>query len=841
MGKRLNIGFLDENAYNEYHNLIASGVKMSAQQHDINIIRFGHFLINVTTRSAYHEEVLHEYIRQFKLDGLLFLGWGRAYSSDTFRKKFQDIPMVSFGMGIPGIPSIVFPGEFYVEEILHHLVQAHKKSRIAFIAPTPPDARSRAYFRTMKHYRLYDPRLYVSEEDLANLSIEARGVRAVDILLDERKLSIDAIVSLYNTETYAIIKALNARGIRVPEDVAVTSYEDGETGRFSSPSFTTVYFPWKELGYYGCETLYSLITTGDAPLLTEIPGGVIYRNSCGCIPNSTELADLEIRRRPEKGFTELNNQELEEIAGRIAEVTFFTLKEARILLDRFSQAIAGGSEKPFLSEFEIMLRRSFIYDKHDDIEQAAVTYRRLLMPYFLPYKSKRKELILKAEDLFCQMQSILQTKRTNAWFNEEIRHNNIKLTLMEVGQILITNFNENSLMDSIETNIRRLGVKGCYIYLFNKSDSNASLFDDYRLEFEYSNGKRIKRKKTEKTDFEEVLFKEDRSYFLLSHLLYVGDDFLGFVLFDPYYIDLRIYRTLGQQISTALNNVIMFRKLDDGYRRLMEQAHKKGMADSTAVLHDIANVMNSVNITTQAMGDLMSNCPVDDLTMANGMLESRADEMEEFIHNDKRGKLLMQFYANLGGEFEKFSERMQTNINRLMDKIRLIEGIINAQQSYTGVRSNMESIDLCAAADDVIRMYRAMIDKAGIRVIRSYESSTPALAQRTKLYHVLTNIIKNAIESMENVGGEKVLTIIVKEEETGKICIHICDTGEGISDNNIESIFAYGYTTKKGGHGFGLHSCANYMTEMKGRLRAKNSETGKGAVFTLELMTHTDN
>jgi signal transduction histidine kinase/DNA-binding LacI/PurR family transcriptional regulator len=848
MGKRLTIGLLDENAYNEYHGMIASGVRMSAKKHDINVIRIGHFLTDITTRSEYHEKVLHEYIEQFNFDGLMFLGWGRAFSNDNFRSMFKDIPTVSFGMGVAGIPSIIFLGESYIEEILNHLIQVHKRSKIAFIAPISPDTRVKAYTRTMKQYNLYDPQLYISEKDLIDLSINARGVRAVDILLDERKLKIDAIVSLYNAETYEIIKALNARGIRVPEDIAVTSYEEGEISRFSSPSFTTVNFLWKELGYYGCETLHTLITNGEAPLVTEISGGVIYRNSCGCIPHSAEVADLDLSRQLKKGFLELSQIELEEIAERIAAVTFFTIKEAWLLLDKFRQAIAGSSEKPFLSELEMILRRAFLYEKHDDIGQASVMFRRILIPHFLPYRRNRKELIVRAEDLFVQMQTILQAKRTVAWFSDEIRSNLLKLTLNEVGQIFITNFNVKSLMDSIETNLPRIGVNGCYIYLFDKSDSSSGLFDNYSLEFEYRDGRKVRRRKVrrrktnsrnEKANFDEVLFRDDRSYFLLSHLLYVGDEFMGFILFDPSYMDLRIYRTLGLQISTALNNIIMFKKLDDGYRKLMDQAHRRGMADSTAVLHDIANIMNSVNVTTQAMENLMGNCPVDDLVMANGLLSEKADELESFVRDDRKGKLLMQFYADLGGEFEKFSEKMQASINRLMDSTRLIEDIINVQQSYTGVRSNLESVELGAIVDDIIRMYSAMIDKAGIKVVKSYETLVPALVQRTKLYHVLTNVIKNAIESMEKTDREKVLTIIINEEDQ-KICIRICDTGEGISEENLESIFAYGYTTKKDGHGFGLHSCANYMTEMKGRLRAERSESGKGAVFVLELMTRED-
>ncbi len=842
MGKRLTIGLLDENAYNEYHNLIASGVKMSAQQHDINVIRLGHFLIDITTKSEYHEEILSGYIKQFQLDGLLFLGWGRAFSNDNFKRTFKDTPMVSFGAGVPGIPSIVFPGAVYIEEILEHLIQVHRKCRIAFIAPSLPDQRSKVYIETMKRYNIYDPQLYISEKELAGLSYNTRGGRAVGILLDERRLNIDAIVSLYNVETYEIIKVLKARGISVPEDIAVTSYEDGEIGRFSSPSFTTVYFPWKELGYYGCETLYSLITSGDAPLLTEIPGKVIYRNSCGCVSHLGEVAGMAISRLPENGFAELNEHDLGEIVERI-KTTFFTTKEVRFLLDRFWQAIAEGSEKAFLSEFEIMLRKAFVYKKHDNIEQVVVMLRRILMPYILPYKSNRKELIVRAEDLFCQMQSILQTKRTNAWFSDELRYNSIKLTLKEIGQILITNFNVNSLMNSIETNLPRLGINGCYIYLFNKSDSNTSLFDDYRLEFEYSDGKKVRRNERRSKDglgsLEEILFKEDRAYFLLSHLLFVGDDFLGFILFDPTHADLRIYRTFSLQIATALNNIIMFKKLDSSYRKLMDQAHRRGMADSTVVLHDIANIMNSVNITTQTMENLMSNCPVDDLIMVNGLLEKKAERLEELIH-DKKGKLLIRFYAALGGRFEEFSVRMQTSISRLMDKIGLIEGIISSQQDYTGVSSNLESIDLATVVDHVIRMYNAMINKADIKIIRKYKTSMPALVQRTKLYHVLTNIIKNAIESMEKIYDERILTIMISEEAEN-ICIRICDTGPGISAGELESIFAYGYTTKTEGHGFGLHSCANYMTEMKGRLRAENSEGGKGAVFVLEFKAPADN
>lgn len=833
----MTIGVLDEDAYDEYHTMIAEGIRMSAQKHDINIIRFGHFLVSDTSTDPFQEGILHKFIKQFDLDGLLFLGWARAAHNAAFRDAFGEIPMTSFGSSLSGVPSVIFHGEIYVEEIIHHLIHEHRMKKIAFISPFRPDTRRKTYLRIMKECDLYDPQLLVSENELTDLAVDERGRRAVEILLDERRIRPEAIVSLYNEETYEVIKALNARGLRVPEDIAVTSYEDGEVGRFSTPGYTTVYFPWRELGYYGCETLYSLITNGCEPLTDQVPGKVIYRSSCGCIPNSAGMMKTGRLEAAQKCFDELDENELNHIAERLAEGTVITVAEMRALLDKFKQAVRDGSSQSFLREFEVNLRKSLINNEYSENGRFAVLFRETLMPWFLPYAQKNTDVIVRVENLFHQMQVLLQSKMTNAWFADDIRFKNIKLTLKEVGQILITHFNPASLMDSIETNLPRVGVNSCYIYLFGGADSR-SLFDDYHLEFEYREGKRIRTDKARNKNrsFDEVLFKEDKTYFLLAHLLYIGNDFIGFVMFDPMQTDIRIYRALGLQISTALNGVNLFEKLDASYRRLMIQAHKRGMEDSTGILHNIANIMNSVNVTAHSIENLMTVSAVNDLSMANDMLEARFEDLEDFVKNDPKGRKLMQYYVSMGESFENFQEKLQTYISRLLDKIGLIEGIINEQQSFTGVRSSLEELDIVPIVEDVLKMYQTLIDRFGIKVVRKVDDSAVALVQRTKLFHVLTNIIKNGIESMENTtDSDKALSVAVYRESE-KVFIRICDSGPGIAVGNLESIFAYGFTTKKNGHGFGLHSCANYMTEMKGRIWAEHGEGGRGAAFVMQFM-----
>ena len=201
-------------------------------------------------------------------------------------------------------------------------------------------------------------------------------------------------------------------------------------------------------------------------------------------------------------------------------------------------------------------------------------------------------------------------------------------------------------------------------------------------------------------------------------------------------------RILGNHLSIALNSIILFERLDQSYRRLMEQAHKKGMADTTGILHNIANIISSVNITRQALEDLMEDSCLDDLVMANDILANRFDELESFIRDDDRGILLMKYYAALGDSFTRFRENLRGHVGRLLERVSLIEAIINTQQSLAGIKSSLERLDVIPVIENVLKLSRSSIERAGVKVVKSYDKSVRALAQGTKLFHILTNIVK---------------------------------------------------------------------------------------------------
>lgn len=837
MDKRLTIGFIDEDAYNEYNSMLVKGIFASAQEHGMNVIRFGHFLVHLPSSSADQEKMLLEYVRQFKLDGLIILGWARATYNSDFMSMFDGIPKVSVGSARDGMPGVFFLGERYIEEILRHLINAHGMRKIAYIAPFRPDGRNETYIKVMNEYGLFDPVLYVDESELSGLSVPDRGRRAVEILLEYRGVRPEAIMSMYNEETFEVVNALKERGMRIPEDIAVTSYEDGDIGKFSVPSYTTVYFPWKELGYYACEIVYRLINGEEVSGNTQVPGRVIYRNSCGCIPQSAAMVKSGQICDAGRKFEDLDNNQLKEIAGSISENTPFSAAATNDLLNRFRQAFIRFEYRPFLKDYELKLRKIQFFDEFSEFEPIAAVFKKNLMPYFLPYSGEDVKKVVWADNMFHQMQVILQSMIANAQFHEDVGHIRSKLVLDEVGKILITNFNVDSLMDSLETNLPKTGVKRCWLYIFNDLSENGH-FSDYHLEFEYSKGRRIKAPPDTQSrpgELECVIFREDRPYFLLSHLLSVGDSFFGFSLFETDNDDIRIAHLLNMHLSIALNGIILFEKLERTYRKLMEQAHKKGMADTTGILHNIANIMNSVNVTIQVMEEILKESCLNDLKMANEMLKEKNDDLDSFVRSDPKGKLLLRYYASLGDACIQMRDRLKMHIGRMFDKTSLIEGIINTQQSFTGIRSNLERMDLIPVIENVLAMSQDSLEKNGIKVVKKYGAPVRAMVQRTKLFHVLTNIVKNAIESMEdNADEDKVLTVEAMNDRESAF-IRVSDTGPGIEEDKLESIFAYGYTTKHNGHGFGLHSCANYMTEMKGRIWAEKGADSRGAVFVMQF------
>ncbi len=280
-------------------------------------------------------------------------------------------------------------------------------------------------------------------------------------------------------------------------------------------------------------------------------------------------------------------------------------------------------------------------------------------------------------------------------------------------------------------------------------------------------------------------------------------------------------------------------KLKDQQKEMMKIAHQAGMSEvTTSVMHNIGNILNSVNISSEFINMLLSNSKLPGLIKANEMMLVHKDELANFITNDPKGKLLPEYYSKLGMELTSEHEKLKLEGKNLYQKIKLIKDAIDIQQDYSLVRNLNEPIVVKNLIDEAITILDESFKKNDIILQREYDSDKDVIviAPASKLINVVLNVVKNAAESVKlNHKTERLINIKILGNDPEYVQIIIEDNGIGISDEVMPDIFKYGFTTKNTGHGFGLHFCANVMGEMNGSISASSNGLEKGARFLISI------
>jgi signal transduction histidine kinase len=181
----------------------------------------------------------------------------------------------------------------------------------------------------------------------------------------------------------------------------------------------------------------------------------------------------------------------------------------------------------------------------------------------------------------------------------------------------------------------------------------------------------------------------------------------------------------------------------------------------------------------------------------------------------------------------------QTKIAGELDSLRRnvehIKEIVAMQQNYATAGGLKEVIDLVSLVEDSLRLNEGAFKRHGVEVVRELTKVLPMNVEKHKVLQILVNLVRNAKYACEDSArADRRLTVRVAKGD-GSVKISILDNGIGIPPENLTRIFNYGFTTRKGGHGFGLHSSALAAKEMGGSLTVLSRGLGHGADFTLEL------
>jgi signal transduction histidine kinase len=269
--------------------------------------------------------------------------------------------------------------------------------------------------------------------------------------------------------------------------------------------------------------------------------------------------------------------------------------------------------------------------------------------------------------------------------------------------------------------------------------------------------------------------------------------------------------------------------------QLTDVAHRAGMAEiATGVLHNVGNVLNSVNVSATLLEERAKRSQVEEVIRFAARLEAHRESMSEFVNGD-RGRKLVEYVERLAGKLAEERKETLRELESLSEKVGHIRGIISAQQNFARRVYFREDVNLQRLIEDVLDMHRVSLQRQRIRLEASFDELPPAHIEKIKLVQVLENLVKNAIESMAEQGPGGVLTVRAEQLGTEHARIIIADTGRGIAPEHMASIFSYGFTTKPTGNGFGLHSSALAMQGLGGAIRVRSDGGGRGAVFEVDV------
>ena len=281
-------------------------------------------------------------------------------------------------------------------------------------------------------------------------------------------------------------------------------------------------------------------------------------------------------------------------------------------------------------------------------------------------------------------------------------------------------------------------------------------------------------------------------------------------------------------------------ELDKLNRQLIETSRHAGMADvATGVLHNVGNVLNSVSVSATLVAERLRHSRVANLQRATTMLRDQNGDLAEFLTTDPKGKLIPEYLGTVADQLMTEQTELIEEMGSVGQHIEHIKEIVAMQQNYAKVSGVYENLPPAELVEDALRLNVAAFERHHIEVAREFDRRTPAVfVDRHKVLQILINLLRNAKHAMQEVNErERRMVIRVGMASADRIKIEVCDNGIGISADHLTKIFNHGFTTKKNGHGFGLHSGANAAKEMGGSLMGRSDGPGAGAEFTLELPT----
>ncbi len=263
---------------------------------------------------------------------------------------------------------------------------------------------------------------------------------------------------------------------------------------------------------------------------------------------------------------------------------------------------------------------------------------------------------------------------------------------------------------------------------------------------------------------------------------------------------------------------------------LMEASRQAGMAEvATGVLHNVGNVLTSVNVASSLSLERLRSSRVVNLEKLVAMIEQHPGGLAGLAASAK-GPAVTALLTGTVKELGEERRRLESELSDVMANVDHIKRIVSAQQTFARVASAYEPVNVEEAINAALLIGSSTFSP-NVQIVREIAETPPIVTDRHKVLQILVNLVSNAGQALPE-GGR--ITVRLKTEQE-RLQVEVEDNGIGIAEDHLDKVFRHGFTTKAHGHGFGLHTSANSARELGGSLAVMSAGPGHGARFTLDL------
>jgi DNA-binding LacI/PurR family transcriptional regulator/GAF domain-containing protein len=550
------------------------GVVDAARKRDVNVICFMGLCLHSPNGFEAQANVIYDLVSAEKLDGLVIMAgtigqfvWPEERRA--FIERYHPLPIVTLESDVAGIHNIYVDSFQNMRKAVLHLIQVHNYRRIAFIRgpenQREANERYRAYVETLAEYGLpLDPALVTLPLKWLD------GRQGLAWLLDQQ-VDFEAVIGANDDLAFGAIEELRARGIQVPEKVAVVGYDDATQSRWITPPLTTVPIETYKWGQQALEMVLALIEGKPVPEQVVIPTELVVRQSCGCIDPVVVQAAVEPAVFLPEGSNERMSLETvvlgqrEDILGKIRQTVgeqVLSIEPGQIarLWDAFTAELNNMTSGVFLRTLNQILRQTIATSGEiEGWDQVVSVLRRQALPCL-----RDSEELLRAENLWQQARVLIGKTAQRMQGYRQILSEQRMNVLREIGAELVTTFDTQSLMDVLARQLPRLDIPSAYLALYKDPQQPTG---PAKLLLAYNEQGRIEIQAGGQVFPSLQLvpagsLPQERPYSLIVEPLYFHEDQLGFALFEMGPQDGSVYEALRGEISSALKGALLVQQVE---------------------------------------------------------------------------------------------------------------------------------------------------------------------------------------------------------------------------------------------------------------------------------------